>query len=150
MALFSFLTFSLLAILKFTENGQIIPTQNYKYPPTIYYLSYALCAINLIYLTIKKLPTTSKKMGRAIEWLSSNSLWIYLWHIMAFYIWKYLFKTNEVNLLLFLYKAIFLLTFGIAITFIQKAISDRLRSSKHLLEKVLLSFSKKPNPQLRH
>ena len=108
-ALLSLVIFVLLAVAKFNEIGHLVATQHFKYPPTIYYLSYAFFAINLIYLLSKKLKFSNRIYSNVIMWLSFNSLWIYLWHIMAVYIWRFLLPNPNGDLMLFTLKTTFLL-----------------------------------------
>lgn len=65
-------------------NGSVSP-QRYKYPPQSLYILYGLfCSICLWSLkpVIGKLSMISSK---AIGYVSSNSMWIYLWHIVPVY-----------------------------------------------------------------
>jgi hypothetical protein len=59
----------------------------------------------------------------AIVWLSSNSIWIYLWHIMAFYLWEYTIgeriRNNTMMLSGFVIEASFMLIFSVIMTCIQ-------------------------------
>lgn len=84
----SFGIFMWLAVCGFVTTGHFIETQSCKYPPTLYYLSYAVFSLNLVYLLCKKVLVKSLP-PKPVIWLSSNSLWIYLWHIMAIYLWEY-------------------------------------------------------------
>lgn len=72
-------------ILLLAINGIVSP-QNFKYPPQSLYILYGLlCSIGLLSLkpVIGRLPIVS---NRAVGYLSSNSMWIYLWHIIPVYI----------------------------------------------------------------
>ncbi|NEN23441.1 acyltransferase [Cryomorpha ignava] len=122
--IFSSLVLTVSLILhKYLDAGTFVPTQVYKYPPTLYYLAYAFFCINLIYYIISRhLNVESNRANNIIIWLSSNSLWIYLWHILGYYLW--LTFINDLNIKistfnLFLIKASFLLSFGCAITHLQ-------------------------------
>lgn len=121
----SLLIFSGLVLQKYFELDRFIPTQYYKYPPTLYYLSYAFFCINLIYyLFMKYIELSNEKFKNLVVWLSTNSLWIYLWHIFAYYLWEFfleeLISTESFGSFgKFLIKTCFLLTFGIAMTAIQ-------------------------------
>lgn len=120
--LISLTIFVALAILKYQQFGEVISTQKYKYPPTIYYLSYAFFAINTVYLVIRSIKIDGSMTKAIITWLSSNSLWIYLWHIFAFYIWEFTEPMQDGSLLNFIAKTIFLFGFGISMTKIQNSI----------------------------
>lgn len=118
----TFFIFSFLVYLKYIQTGGFVRTQAFKYPPTIYYLSYAFLATNIVYLIFKSLVISNNTVSKYITWLSSNSLWIYLWHIMGVYLWDYIIGNPKGDFLLFSLKTLFLLTFGIIITLMQKKI----------------------------
>ncbi|WP_299109762.1 acyltransferase [uncultured Winogradskyella sp.] len=131
VTIFSLLIFIIMAIKKYYSNGIFVSTQNYKYPPTLYYLSYALFWVNLIYLMIFRYSVINfVKYKKVLIWLSSNSLWIYLWHILAYYLWKNFFGHYEI-IGLFILKFIFLLSFGIIITKIQLDLVNRMLPTKN-------------------
>jgi peptidoglycan/LPS O-acetylase OafA/YrhL len=121
-ALSSFALFLALVYLKYSQVGSFVATQNFKYPPTLYYLSYAFFALTIAYLVITKLTIVNQYMKNTITWLSSNSLWIYLWHIFAFYIWRHLAPNPEGDMTLFIIKTVFLFGFGIILTMLQNRI----------------------------
>lgn len=112
-----FILFLSIAIYIKTFNGSFISTENFKYPPTIYYLSYAVFSLNIVYLLCRH--WSNRINSKVIIWLSTNSLWIYLWHIFAFYLWKSAVGSTNGALLVSLFKAIYLLGFGILLTYLQ-------------------------------
>lgn len=120
----SLLIFSGLAYLKFGQSGVFVETQRFKYPPRFYYLTYAFFGINLVYYLISRKLKLEKGWFRdLVIWLSTNSFWIYLWHIMGIYIWRDLFNEPDYNanlaFLPFFFKAIALLSFGVVMTYLQ-------------------------------
>lgn len=120
ISLTSLLIFIFLAFLKYTETGYFVHTQLYKYPPTLYYLSYAFFAVNMVYLTFRNITIKNNLVNSVVVWLSSNSLWIYLWHIFAFYIWKFASMDGIDGILpTYIGKIIFMITFGIVFTYLQ-------------------------------
>jgi hypothetical protein len=143
----SLLLFAVLAFQKYTEAGEFVPTQNYKYPPTLYYLSYAFFWINVIYFLVSKYVTsTQTKIKKTIIWLSSNSLWIYLWHIFAAYVY-YSFMEETIGnhfgtFTMFLIKACFLLSFGTVMTYIQITQVDKLLLKNNTTSKKALLLLK--------
>jgi fucose 4-O-acetylase-like acetyltransferase len=67
----------------FLVHGEFVPTQALKYPPSIYYFSYAVFVSSLLWIhsalidhTIKKL-----KLKPLVLFTARNSIWVYLWHI---------------------------------------------------------------------
>jgi peptidoglycan/LPS O-acetylase OafA/YrhL len=135
ISVISFLVFVGLFISKYVETGGPVPTQGYKYPPRLYYLSYAFFALNAVYLFCCNIRLEGARLKVAIMWLSSNSLWIYLWHIMAFHIWSQVFPDPKGNLSLFLVKVTFLLATGILVT----ALQNKLVASIFTAEKLKTS-----------
>jgi peptidoglycan/LPS O-acetylase OafA/YrhL len=66
------------------KTGHFILTQDYKYPPRVYYIAYALCiSFLLIYLT--KRYKVFQKDNKVVRFISSASLWIYFWHTILLY-----------------------------------------------------------------
>lgn len=62
---------------KFTQ------TQAFKYPLRLYYLSYAFSISLILYAVIDEIIIRFKfKINRGVIYISNNSLWIYLWHII--------------------------------------------------------------------
>jgi len=122
----SLLIFLMLMGYKFHQNGSFIETQGFKYPPTLYYLSYAFFALNAVYLMCIRLKLDNSKWTPTIVWLSSKSLWIYLWHIMGYYIWEFTMVKPEGDFVLSLAKTVFLLAFGIVFTLLQSRLIAKL------------------------
>jgi len=84
LAGFCLLIYAILGITQFTKLGEIVLTQTYKYPPSAYYLSYALGMTILAYLVADKgvvIISKFKKLEFWILFIAQNSMWIYLWHI---------------------------------------------------------------------
>ena len=135
----SFLLFLILSYVKYCDVGHFVPTQYFKYPPTIYYLSYAFFALNLIYLLCRNLPRLGGRVETVVVWLSSNSLWIYLWHIMALYLCSYTIGDNVNGFSGFLIKFIFILVFGVTMTYMQRLIILRFISKNHFVGRKIVS-----------
>lgn len=67
-----------------TDNG-ILSTQHFKYPPGLYYLSYALAVTCLLLYCSTRFYAqlfAVSHLNNLILFVSSNSIWIYLWHIV--------------------------------------------------------------------
>lgn len=65
-------------------HGHIVFTQAHKYPPTIYYFSYAIFISCLAWLSvshIEKIINYFKPVKCVVMFIAGNSIWIYLWHI---------------------------------------------------------------------
>ena len=66
------------------SNNWVFNPNKFKYPPSTLYLIYGLFASSLLWSIKNWLePYTSIKITR---YLSTNSMWIYLWHIIPVYI----------------------------------------------------------------
>lgn len=67
--------------------GNFLPTQLFKYPPRIYYLSYAISATLLLWILKDRLVfminKISPKVLGYIANIGSHTIWIYLWHIVV-------------------------------------------------------------------
>lgn len=70
-------------LVLFGLTGAWVPTQEHKYPPRLYYLSYALCVTCLLWAFMDQIQaflTRCRALPVAL-FLGQNSIWIYLWHI---------------------------------------------------------------------
>lgn len=118
-----FLVFAAIFSWKFFETGQFIQTQTDKHPPGIYYLSYALFCLNLVYLACALFLRKILPM-KIVSWVSSNSLWVYLWHLMAIEVY-YSFNVKFSDQLLgSMVMLTFIFSFGICFTLLQKKIVE--------------------------
>ncbi|MEC5387834.1 acyltransferase [Uliginosibacterium sp. H3] len=70
--------------------GSFVQTQEFKYPPALYYLSYALPLSIASWFAARPLAryaATQPRLHALVSFVGQNSIWIYLWHIpvvMAF------------------------------------------------------------------
>ena len=116
------LTISLLSLACLLVSGYIIyattgvvqPTQIMKYPPTIYYISYALFVSMLLFAIFKKI---NLKGNRIINFCSQSSLWIYLWHGLFLTILPLIYGETDWISAFFI-----ILICSIAVTYIQNRI----------------------------
>lgn len=115
-----FFIFMISAVCVFLIYNQIQATQIMKYPPTIYYISYALFMSFLLMGIFKMIPL--KKLG-FIEFCSSSSLWIYLWHIFFLYVIPLLF--GQIHWTAYYMVVV---TCSIAVCYVQNKIVDKLES----------------------
>lgn len=67
--------------------GEILPTQLFKYPPRIYYLSYSIFCSLILWIVKDNLTCfigkISARISSCIAFIGSHTIWIYLWHIVA-------------------------------------------------------------------
>ena len=83
LSLTSLLLLALFGSLIYATTGIIAPTQNFKHPPSIYYLSYALLVSSLFWISRNQLELLleKSKLKKKVLFCAQNSIWIYLWHI---------------------------------------------------------------------
>lgn len=115
--------FLIMAAIKYSEEGEFVQTQEYRYPPTLYFLSYAFFCLNLLYLVKGHMAKLVHK--KLITWLSANSLWIYLWHVLAAYSWDFNLGSTNGFFFASIVKAVALLSFGMTMTYVQVRIAKR-------------------------
>ena len=113
----SLVLFAGMAIHFWITGGSFVRTQNFKYPPTFYYLSYAFFALNATYLLCRKFFMDKK--SNMVLWLSTHSLWIYLWHILAIYLLSFSMGIFQRTLFASLLRIAFLLGFAVCLTYMQ-------------------------------
>ncbi|MEA5509777.1 acyltransferase family protein [Crocosphaera sp. UHCC 0190] len=95
--------FVTLAINYSQDTGSFVLTQKYKYPPTLYYISYSILMTIIFYVMatyVSKNHSKFLKTTHLEQWfiyLGSSSLWIYLWHIFFLYYWKPLVRIFAIN-----------------------------------------------------
>lgn len=70
--------------------GNWLPTQKFKYPPTAYYLGFALMMAIGLYLTASQWMQLCDRLRLTplVLFVGSNSIWIYLWHILFLQVFK--------------------------------------------------------------
>jgi peptidoglycan/LPS O-acetylase OafA/YrhL len=105
----SFAAFMFLAFSHYFATGNFVPTQAYKYPPSMYYLSYAIFMSVLLWCVSGPLwnMVANRRITRNLaSFIAQHTIWIYLWHIPLLYI----FDMN--------YGLKFILVFSIAIAIV--------------------------------
>jgi fucose 4-O-acetylase-like acetyltransferase len=77
------ITFLVFGLYLYKQTGALVPTQNFKYPPTAYYLSYAMAVSCALWLASDGMCKSLRalRLFGFFEFMSRNSIWIYLWHI---------------------------------------------------------------------
>ncbi len=98
------------------------PTQNYKYPPQIYYISYGLFVSFLLLILLENRFLNKIFGNKVFTYIARNSLWIYLWHIIPVYIIKYFGDTLSLVNYNCTTKFIFVFSISFLLTYIQNCI----------------------------
>lgn len=111
--------------------GQAFPNlQLFKYPPTAYYLSYAVAISSLLWLGIEPILSMVKRFKPGEEFIlfcSRNSMWLYLWHIPFVEIFRALDYGNIGVKFLVAYSCAALMT-GLQSRLIRLALMPKLKS----------------------
>ncbi|EMB9126425.1 acyltransferase family protein [Klebsiella pneumoniae] len=114
--LFSVLLISM-ATYTYINKNIILGPQDFKYPPTMYFASYSIA---MTYITLCLLTLILKRrsdLPYIFNFISSNTIWIYLWHIPVV---EYFKKTNSIDN--FAIKYLIALIISITITYLQASI----------------------------
>lgn len=84
VACFSIVVFGLTAIYYYATTGTFQPTQICKYPPQIYYTSYAIAVTTALWIYRKNIERCCDALGLSniLSFIGSHTLWIYFWHII--------------------------------------------------------------------
>jgi peptidoglycan/LPS O-acetylase OafA/YrhL len=126
-----FLSYSILLIcimfFHFFDQG-VVKTQLFKFPPRIYYVSYALSvSFTLLYLTLHTPIFNKLKYNGVIQFIGRSTMWIYLWHWFSLKLYFCIpFKTNV------LIKYLFIFSVAILIAFIQQKIIQKITHSMNI------------------
>lgn len=118
--------FVLTATHLFLLEKEIIPTNDYKYPPQLYYLAYAMIGTNVTYL-MSKVIQLKGSLFLIMTWISKNSLWLYLWHILALTLLSYATAGNT-TWWLWIFKFIGIILLSSIIILIQNKITSKVLS----------------------
>lgn len=125
----SLLIFIVSAVSLYMLKGKYISTNDFKYPARLYYFSYAIPMTIVCIEFIKKIRLKSNLL---INFISSSSLWIYLWHILVLYV----VKSIIVNDKLWILQYLAVLIISIIIAYIQNIVI------KFLIDKYKMAFLK--------
>lgn len=80
-------TVAVIAIFMTMHNWQEVP-QDFKYPPQSLYILYGLLACSILWMAKPLLARVTS--NRFFAYLSRQSMWIYLWHIIPVYALDYI------------------------------------------------------------
>ena len=116
-----FLTiFTVSCIYFYVKQGRFVSTQLYKTPISTYYLSYALSVSYTLWLLANTIwNRLNKPLRKIILFISSNSIWIYLWHIL------FISVIHQLDIYFFI-EYILVLFFAIGVTFLQVFVLEKI------------------------
>lgn len=111
------------------------PVQTEKYPPTAYYLSYGMLIslILYVYLQTDRKAIKALKCCRGVSWISQNSFWIYLWHIIPV---KLLMDYEVMCIDNWLLRYVIILLSAFSLTALCNLVKYVIRKNKELLRNV--------------
>lgn len=125
---YSCLLFFSIFILLMVSNG-FRPTQDFKYPPTLYYFSYGLFISLFLYLLLKESSFIYKVLyNRQIFFLAENSLVLYFWHIIPVYLLEIFNDYLAVISLNFITRFLFIIFIAIPLTFFHVQVKEKIKS----------------------
>ena len=119
--------FLLTAIFFINYNGNFINSNEYKYPPRLYYLSYSIGMTGLLFYLVDKknfCNIKEKSSTPLIQFISRHSMWIYLWHIPFTFL-----CTKAFSNISWILKYIIMLLGAITLTYLQTLILKTLKVS---------------------
>lgn len=125
----TFIFFSVLfismAAYTYLSKGIILGPQDFKYPPTLYFASYSIA---MTYVTMGLLTLFLKNKSDLpyfLNFISSNTIWIYLWHIPIVECFKITHIIDN-----FAIKYLITLALSISITYLQTSLIKKTTKRK--------------------
>ncbi len=122
-----FLTsFLIVAVYLYNRQGVIPLTQSFKYPPKFYYLSYGIFMSMLAFSVVDILCTKynlnnqENPIIKIIVFISTSTLWIYLWHILFLYFKQLLLQIKPSITPNYIISFLIITILSITATYIQK------------------------------
>lgn len=121
--------------------NNFVPTQYFKYPIQLYYMAYAFFVSIFLYLSIDMLNKRNKlKEFKIINYISKNSMWIYLWHILYINKVNKLFMNTNVG---YIYRLLLLLFLAVTTTYIQNLIKAIIKAIINKNNKQKINYKNK-------
>ncbi|MCI8412252.1 MAG: acyltransferase [Clostridia bacterium] len=121
------LIFFIMLIIYFNINGTFITTNKYKYPPRLYYLSYAIALSLLAYYLVnrKNIFNIKERLNtKFITFIGSHTMWIYLWHILYIIVINYFLYSMH-----WIIKFLIVLLLSIFTTYIQSRLVKKVKNN---------------------
>lgn len=120
----SLFVFVLIAVFYWADTGKFQQVQIAKYPPRLYYLSYGIaCSFALLMICERK--NTALFDNKTVRYISSHSMWLYLWHILSLTVYE---KLNLPEV--WIVKMIAVCSFSIAAVIIVNKLLDILERKR--------------------
>lgn len=93
---------------------------DYKYPPTIVYISYAIVMSIIIYSILNHLSFNNKSFIYIVNLIAPNTIWIYLWHIPMIFITNAYFGKN------YIINLVITVLFSVSMAYFQRVIIEKI------------------------
>lgn len=106
---------------------------DYKTPPTIIYISYAIIISITIYSSLQHFRLKNKIFALIINNIATNTIWIYLWHIPMIFFTKNYFSNYHYSISLIITS-----TFSISMAVYQRKLINRI--TRRIKQSWLSSF----------
>lgn len=116
--------FLICGVFCWIKYGAFRDVQIAKYPPRIYYLSYGVLVTFLLLRICEKAKLKIYK-SRIVLFTSQHSMWLYLWHILALYIYERLSLPG-----VWIVKFIFAVLFSVIMVVAVNALLDTIDKKK--------------------
>ncbi|MBB3108539.1 peptidoglycan/LPS O-acetylase OafA/YrhL [Paenibacillus phyllosphaerae] len=127
--------FVLFVTLYFVHNHA--PTQQFKYPPMLYYMAYGLLVSLLLYQILQVKWIYRILNNKFVLFVSKTSLWLYFWHIIPIYFVKLFGNLIPIIDMNFITRFTFYFVAALLLTYIQELVNNKrmaIRKNKNLLK----------------
>lgn len=116
-------------VIELVLEQKFVYTSEFKYPPRIYYISYAVFISTLLIIITNKFKgyNLNKKFIKITKFISRHSLWIYFWHVI--YIQLIQWGKIEINQIL---EYIMIVIISILTTILQNIVIDKIGKKKNI------------------
>lgn len=101
-----------------------------KYPPTTYYLSYAMVATFGLSLLLEVKPIFNIFNNKFVYFISENSMWFYLWHIFPVYSMSIVERFIPILETSWVLRFVYVFIVTIILTLVHSWVMDKLEESK--------------------
>ena len=138
-----FITFLVLAYMH-----HFAPTQAFKYPPRLYYISYGLSVSLLLYRLLDYKPLQKIMDTKFSRFISRTSDWVYFWHILFVYVITLFSDTLPFIAGNLVGRFLFILTSALLVAYIHQQIKVAI-TVRHNKKKLLILENSKTRQNLQ-
>ena len=89
------------AVYFYLKNQTFIPTWHFKYPPQLYYVSYAMACIGILFILRQPVSRFLERiyLARFFSFVGSHTLWLYFYHIIMLFALKSISISSPIRFL---------------------------------------------------